>query len=213
VERECSPPSAVEVLPAASKSGRDLRHGARPIEQGQRELEATVGEDVVTGARVEVSVDLDGSPTEIWELITDVTRIGEWSPECVEAWWLDEDVPPLRVGARFEGHNRYPGGFEANARCVVTQAEAPTSFAWAVLDSDELIERPGSTWSYTLTALEGTDRTTVTHRFVHGPGMTGVRQAADDNPDNAQQIVDSRLDLLRRNMTQTIEAIGRASID
>ena len=40
--------------------------------------------------------------------------------------------------------------------------------------------------------------------------MTGVRSGADSDPENAQQMVDERLALLRKNMTQTIEAIGRS---
>lgn len=168
--------------------------------------------DVVTGATVEVSVEIDGSPEQIWALITDVTRIGEWSPECIDGWWLDPDDPPATVGARFEGHNRYQGGFEATAQCVVTEADPPHAFAWAVLDTDELVERPGSVWSYLLTSSAGADRTVVTHRFVHGLGVTGVRVAADSDPALAQQVVDERLVELRRNMTQTIEAMGRATL-
>ncbi len=166
-------------------------------------------DDVVTGATVEVAVEVDGSPEQVWGLITDVTRIGEWSPECIDGWWLDKEEPLASVGARFEGHNRYRGGFEATARCVVTEADPPRSFAWAVLDPDEVVDRPGSVWSYLLTPGAGADRTLVTHRFVHGPGMTGVRRAADEDPAHAQQVVDDRLAELRGNMTRTIEAMGR----
>lgn len=168
-------------------------------------------DDVVTGATVEVAVEVNGSPEQIWELITDVTRIGEWSPECIDGWWLDKEDPLASVGARFEGHNRYQGGFEATARCVVTEADPPRSFAWAVLDSDEVVERPGSVWSYLLTAGSGPERTLVTHRFVHGAGMTGVRRAADGDPASAQQVVDDRLAELQGNMTRTIEAMGRSA--
>ena len=168
-----------------------------------------MGQDIVTGASVEVSVEVTGTPPQIWDLVTDVTRIGEWSPECVDAWWSDAEHESPTIGARFEGHNRYPGGFEATAQCVVTEASRADTFTWVVLDSDELVDRPGSTWSYQL-APSGPDTTMVTHRFVHGPGMTGVRSGADSNPENAQQMVDARLALLRKNMTQTIEAIGRS---
>jgi uncharacterized protein YndB with AHSA1/START domain len=168
-----------------------------------------VGKDIVTGARVEVKVELDGSPQQIWDLITDVTRIGEWSPECCDGWWVDTTPPLPRLGALFEGHNRYPGGFEATVPCVVTEASPPSAFAWVVLDPDGLVERPGSIWSYQLSPSSTTGRTVVNHRFEHGPGTTGVRRATNEHPEHAQQIVDSRLDELRRNMTDTIDAMGR----
>jgi uncharacterized protein YndB with AHSA1/START domain len=168
-----------------------------------------MAQDIVTGASVEVSVEVPGTPPQIWDLVTDVTRIGEWSPECVDAWWSDTEHESAAIGARFEGHNRYPGGFEATSQCVVTEASRPDTFTWVVLDSDELVDRPGSTWSYQL-APSGPDTTMVTHRFVHGPGMTGVRSGADSDPENAQQMTDERWALLRKNMTLTIEAIGRS---
>ena len=48
-------------------------------------------QDIVTGASVEVSVEVTGTPPQIWDLVTDITRIGEWSPECVDAWWSDAE--------------------------------------------------------------------------------------------------------------------------
>ena len=168
-----------------------------------------MGSDIVTGASVEVSLEVTGTPPQIWDLVSDVTRIGEWSPECVDAWWSDAEHASPTIGARFEGHNRYPGGFEATSQCVVTEASRPDTFTWVVLDPDEQLDRPGSTWSYEL-APSGPDTTMVTHRFVHGPGMTGVRSGADSNTENAQQMVDERLALLHKNMTQTIEAMGRS---
>ncbi len=168
-----------------------------------------MGKDMVTGASVEVRVEVDGSPEDVWALVTDVSRIGEWSPECVDGWWVDREGPLPRVGARFEGHNRFPNGFEATVPCVVTEVNQPESFAWVTLDQDQVVDRPGSIWSYRLSPSATASRTTVMHRFEHGPGQTGVRRAVDDDPGNAQQVVDGRLEVLRRNMIHTIESIGR----
>jgi hypothetical protein len=44
----------------------------------------------------------------IWDLVSDVTRIGEFSPETFEAQWLDGASEP-RAGARFRGHVRRKG--------------------------------------------------------------------------------------------------------
>jgi hypothetical protein len=44
-------------------------------------------------------------PSLLWELVADVTRMGEWSPETYKAEWLDGATGPA-VGARFRGSNR-----------------------------------------------------------------------------------------------------------
>lgn len=46
----------------------------------------------VTGARVDLETTVDMPPERLWELITAVHRIGEWSPECEEGSWLGDDA-------------------------------------------------------------------------------------------------------------------------
>ena len=46
-----------------------------------------------------VTVHMVAPPNAIWELVSDVTRIGEFSPETFEAEWLDGATGP-EVGAR-----------------------------------------------------------------------------------------------------------------
>ena len=59
---------------------------------------------------VEVSRRIAASPEAVWNAITDVTRMGEWSPECHTCEWKDDADGPA-VGAWFVGHNRN-GEFE-----------------------------------------------------------------------------------------------------
>jgi uncharacterized protein YndB with AHSA1/START domain len=159
-----------------------------------------------TGARVDVELTVDKDPAAVWALVTDVARIGEWSPECIGASWLDGGTP--RPGARFEGRNR-SSGFEWSTTCVVTEAEQPTSFEWVVLDSTHDPQHPGATWRYELApGLPG--QTIVRHSFVHGPGDTGLTMAMDGDPDQAEAVLQGRLDELREHMTTTIEGMGRS---
>ncbi|HRW36457.1 MAG TPA: SRPBCC family protein, partial [Aquihabitans sp.] len=55
-----------------------------------------------------VTVHMDASPADVWALVADVTRIGEFSPETFEAEWLDGATEPA-VGARFRGHVKRNG--------------------------------------------------------------------------------------------------------
>ena len=43
-------------------------------------------------------------PLEVWAAVADITRMGEFSPECIAGRWLDGATGPA-VGARFEGDN------------------------------------------------------------------------------------------------------------
>src|SRR5438309_8006061 len=44
-------------------------------------------------------------PEKLYDLITDVTRMGEWSPETVRCKWMGGATGPV-VGAEFKGANR-----------------------------------------------------------------------------------------------------------
>jgi hypothetical protein len=99
-------------------------------------------------------------PDRIWKLLSDVTRIGEFSPETFEAEWLDGADGP-RAGARFRGHVRRNGrGPVYWTTCTVEASEPGREFAFAV-------GPPGkaslSTWRYRLEPAEG--GTDVTESF------------------------------------------------
>jgi Polyketide cyclase / dehydrase and lipid transport len=159
-----------------------------------------------TGAQVEVEIVVGKDQFAMWDLVTDVARIGEWSPECVGGAWLDDATP--RRGARFEGRNSFGGGFTSTVTCVVTEAVRPVTFEWLVLDPSEIPEHSGSIWRYDLLPGDAPGQTRVRHRFVHGTGATGLSEAMKANPDEAESILQGRLDLLRKNMTVTIEGMA-----
>lgn len=158
-----------------------------------------------TGAQAEVVFVAEYEPDVMWDLITDVARIGEWSPECVGARWL-ADAGPV-PGARFEGRNVFAGGPASAATCVVTRAQRPAVFEWIVLDPSGSVLAPGSIWRYELTPGAGPGQTTVRHRFTHGPGRTGLSLGMQADPANAARILQDRLDTLRRHMTATLTAM------
>jgi hypothetical protein len=159
-----------------------------------------------TGARVDVEVTVDKDVAAMFGLVTDVGRIGEWSPECVGASWLN-GVAPM-PGATFEGHNR-AGSFEWSTTCVVTESQQPSVFEWVVLDSALDPQRPGATWRYELVPGSA-GQTIVRHSFVHGPGATGVTMAIEEDPGQAEKLLQDRLDQLRGHMITTIEGMARS---
>lgn len=160
-------------------------------------------QDTVTGLVAEVEYVTDVPPDRMWDLVTAVERIGEWSPEMQGAAWRDGAGP--RVGAVFDGHLDFHDDQDVHTECVVTEATRPGVFEWVVLDDAADPARPGSYWRYELSPA-GTG-TRVVHRFTHGPGDTGLREGVRENPDRAEAVIRGRLDQLRANMTSTLNAM------
>jgi hypothetical protein len=111
----------------------------------------------------EVDLHMRAVPDEVWALVSDVTRIGEFSPETFEAVWTHGATGPA-VGARFKGHVKRNGvGPTYWSPCTVTRCEENEVFEFAVgLDGNAL-----TTWGYRLDA-EG-DGTRVTEYFRLSP--------------------------------------------
>jgi hypothetical protein len=106
------------------------------VEEDMTEFLGTDGgqiADQVTGLTAAAEQVVAARPELVWDLVADITRVGGWSPECIRAAWLTEPGPP-QPGARFTGHNRFLNGLEYEVTCVVTEADRPCAFGWAVLD-------------------------------------------------------------------------------
>jgi uncharacterized protein YndB with AHSA1/START domain len=81
----------------------------------------------------EAVVTIDATPERVWELVTDITRMGEWSPENTGGRWLSGARGPA-VGARFLGFNAH-GWLRWITRCRVVECERPSRFAFTVTES------------------------------------------------------------------------------
>lgn len=52
-----------------------------------------------------VTVEIAAAPDKVYAMVSDITRMGEWSPECVSCRWAKGATGPA-VGARFKATNR-----------------------------------------------------------------------------------------------------------
>jgi uncharacterized protein YndB with AHSA1/START domain len=104
-------------------------------------------------------------PSEVWALVSDVTRIGEFSPETFEARWTRGSTGP-EVGATFKGHVKRNGvGPTYWSACTVTACEPERLFEFSVGTKEITINN----WGYRLEP-EG-DGTLVTEYFHLEPGL------------------------------------------
>lgn len=68
-----------------------------------------------------VETEIDATPDEVWTVLADVTRVGEWSHECRAADWLPGHHT-AEVGAQFAGRNRR-GALRWGRRCTITEVQ------------------------------------------------------------------------------------------
>ena len=107
-----------------------------------------------------VSMTMDAPPDRVWALVSDITRTGEFSPETLEAEWMEGATGPA-VGNRFRGHVKRNGrGPMYWTECVVDVCEPDEEFTFTVMLNGQRM----NTWSYKLEE-DGEGGTVVTESF------------------------------------------------
>jgi uncharacterized protein YndB with AHSA1/START domain len=95
--------------------------------------------------QVTVSRDIAAPAKLVWGMISDVTRMGEWSPENTGGAWRKGATGPS-VGAAFSGENRN-GSKQWKTVCVVDACEPGRTFSFVVAAGPFKVAR----WAYTIT--------------------------------------------------------------
>ena len=142
----------------------------------------TGGPDVTKGPDIEVSEDIAAAPAHLYEMVSDLPRMGEWSPENTGGRWAG-GARRAKVGATFRGSNR-AGWRRWRTVVTVTAADPGRRFAFDV----HFAAVPISTWEYTFAAADGgcvvterwTDRRPGWMRALSGPVMD-IRDRAAHN--------------------------------
>lgn len=103
-----------------------------------------------------VTIHIEAPAERIWDLVSDVTKIGRYSPETFEAEWLEGANGPA-IGAKFRGHVKRNGiGPIYWTTCTVRDCVPGRAFSFGVGPS----AKPLSIWGYQLEpAGSGTDVT------------------------------------------------------
>jgi Polyketide cyclase / dehydrase and lipid transport len=114
------------------------------------------------------SIVISATPQQVWMAIADVTRMGEWSPECVACRWLD-GASAATPGARFEGDNE-ARVFGRVVKRWTTTAEVTGCEPGRLF---EFVAEGFSTWRYDLEPQAG--GTKVTESFWYeAKGVQGL---------------------------------------
>lgn len=118
---------------------------------------------VARTCRVEVTTQ---APIEsVWQVISDVTRTGEWSHECHHVAWL-VGATAAAPGVRFRGRNRL-GALRWNRICEVLAVDPPHHLAWRTIPTPLF---PDSThWRITLEPVGSGTRIVQTFQLTKCP--------------------------------------------
>jgi hypothetical protein len=103
---------------------------------------------------------------EVWRVVSDVTRTGEWSHECRRVEWLD-GATAATPGARFRGANKSLW-WRWHRTNVVTDVVPERSITWQTLPSWTFVD--STEWRIALEPLEdGGTRIVQTYDVLRCP--------------------------------------------
>jgi uncharacterized protein YndB with AHSA1/START domain len=99
-----------------------------------------------TAQRGHRSIDIAAPPDLVYDLIAEVTRMGQWSPECYRCEWLD-GATTANPGTRFRGYSRL-GRYRWERTAIVNTADRGREFTFTT--TDDRTGRLETQWQYTM---------------------------------------------------------------
>jgi hypothetical protein len=128
----------------------------------------------VHGMHRESSIEINASPEAVYDLVSDLPRMGEWSPENIGGEW--QDGGSGEAGDRYIGHNK-AGDRSWSVPVMVTVADPGKCFEFVTRPD----EGPYVRWTYRLEPSgSGTRVTEVWDVEQLPPALQNLTQAQLD---------------------------------
>ena len=148
-----------------------------------------------TGRSYQESIVVQASPEALYDLVSDVTRTGEWSPICKACWW--NDGGSARVGAKFTGRNER-GDRVWETVSEVVKAEPGREFSWVV-------GKGYVRWGYSMKPVDAGTELTEYWEFL----PAGIAMFNEKYGDKAAEQIESRTQDAHAGIPVTLAAIKR----
>ena len=98
---------------------------------------------------VTVTCEINASAEQVWKMVSDLPRMGEWSPENEGGVWLKGADGP-KEGVKFRGSNRH-GKRRWKTIATIIDAEPGRKLTFRIT----VLGIPDSEWSYDLEPTDG----------------------------------------------------------
>ena len=162
----------------------------------------------------EMRADLhvQATPDEIYDIVSDLPRSGEWSPECQGGEWVSGE--PSAAGSVFRGENLRSNEVVAwaplirgtwHTECRITAADRGRTFRWMMLShagSDQ-----ESVWGFDMEPA-GDGGSVLTHHFRMGKATAGIHKiVADLDEDKRERFVDEWGAKIVQDLKDTLQRI------
>lgn len=149
--------------------------------------------------QLSVSRDITASAEAVFTALTDVTRMGEWSPENYANEWTGGAEGPA-IGARWVGHNRN-GDFEWSTEARVAELVPNERFTFECLAPD-FDDFHFATWRFDIETTDGGCRVTESWQDLRP-------EAAKSGTSQISGVTD-RAEHNRLGMEQTLAGLAAA---
>jgi Polyketide cyclase / dehydrase and lipid transport len=145
------------------------------------------------------SIVISRSPEHLYDMVADITRMGDWSPMCEACWWDEGDGP--RLGATFTGRNG-EGERTWETRSEVVAADRGREFAWVVAEPPTRAR-----WGYSFAPVDGGTQVTETWELP----QEGCAFFEKMFGDKAPQEIAKRSDWAKQGIRTTLDAIKESA--
>lgn len=142
---------------------------------------------------VEVSRVIAATPERLYQLVSDLPRMGEWSPETTGGSWVKGATGPA-VGARFKGNNRL-GKRTWSTLATVAVADPGGEFTFDIAAAGMKVAR----WSYRFEPVDGGTKVTESwddQRAAIIAKLTGLALGVKDRAAHNQATMEQTLERL-----------------
>ncbi len=112
------------------------------------------------------SIEMAQDPATVFAAIADITRMGEWSPECTGCRWTDGATGPA-VGAHFEGDNKAVV-LGITAKRWTTNSEVTACVPGEIF---EFVAEGYTTWRYELSPTATGTKVTESYSYEASTGF------------------------------------------
>jgi len=151
---------------------------------------------------------IDAPPERLYDMVADLERMGQWSPECQRVEWTGGSGGPAQ-DATFVGHNK--GGpmglMKWSRRGRVVTADPGREFSFATEEGG----RESTLWSYRFNPVEGGTRVTESYDVKWIPAWARIIDVPTNRHGELQEAM--RHTLRRLKAAAEGSPVEEASID